>query len=254
MTTRKRARSPDSINPSASPIRPTKLKSTRKPSDSECPKTIIYVTSPFSRNSLTQRSTPVEVHNNTLLTSPLDSSEQVVYSSQSDEAELALPIAESRDLGKVVEGVHTWRRKTFESSNPSPPRTPEDAMEVHLLPSSPARSSPSAHAWDVSPPFDTAIRSAATSRSNTTVQTPVAASACLPSSPDTDELPPLPLTPEPIDSETKTARLIAEIKARAFAANQSSDNEPLAFHELEDSDDGDLIDELPLAGGGGKRR
>lgn len=85
------------------------------------------------------------------------------------------------------------------------------------------------------------------SRSSAALQKPVVASACLPSPPDTNELPPLPLTPEPIDPEAKTAKLIAEIKARAFAANQSSDDEhPLSFHELEDSDDDDLIDCLPL--------
>jgi hypothetical protein len=81
------------------------------------------------------------------------------------------------------------------------------------------------------------------------------ASACLPSPPDTNELPPLPATPEPIDPEEKAAKLIAEIKARAYAANQSSDDEqPLAFRELEDSDDDDLNDDLPLIGNAKEQR
>ena len=256
MTTRKRARSPDSTNPSTSLLPPTKIKSARKLLDSERPTTLIYVTSPFSSHkSLVQGPTPVQAHNNTLVVSPLDSSEKFVYSSQSDEAELALPIPETRDLGKVVEGVHTWRRKTFGSSTSSPLRVHEDAMEIDLPPSSPIRGSPLTDAWSASPPFDADVRSGATSRSNTAFQTPIIASGCLPSAPDTNELPPLPPTPEPIDSEAKTAKLIAEIKAKAFAANQSSDDEPpLSFRELEDSDDDDLIDELPLVGSAKKRR
>ncbi|KAG8213862.1 hypothetical protein J3R82DRAFT_10606 [Butyriboletus roseoflavus] len=259
MATRKRARSPDNNNPTI-PLPPPKLKSPRKPmkvfqfhSDSEPPKAVIYVTSPSmsSRNSLAQKPTPVQVHNNTLVTSPLDSSQEVVYSSQSDEAELALPIAESRDLGKAVENVHTWRRKATESWNSFESRARENAMEVDLLSSSPIHSPPATSAWSASPHFDAPVRSAVTSKNSAALQTPIVASACLPSPPDTNVLPPLPPTPEPIDPETKAAKLIAEIKARAFAANQSSDDEqPLSFRELEDSDDGDLIDDLPLIGSG----
>lgn len=184
-----------------------------------------------------------------MVASPLDSSKQVVYSSQSDEAELVLPIPESRHLENAVDGIHTWRRKAFESSHSSSACAREDAMEVDTPPSSPIRSSPVASARSASPHFDAPVRSVATTRSSAAFQTPLVASACLPSPPDTNELPPLPATPEPIDPEAKAAKLIAEIKARAYAANQSSDDEqPLAFRELEDSDDGDLNDDLPLIG------
>lgn len=198
---------------------------------------------------MAQKPTPVEVHSDTLEASPLDPCKEVVYSSQSDEAELALPMAELRDLGKDIESVHTWRRKASESWNSFALRGREDAMEVDPLSSSPIHSSPSTSAWSASPDFDAPVRSAVTSRSSAALQTPIVASACLPSTPDTNELPPLPPTPEPIDPEAKAAKLIAEIKARAFAANHSSDDEqPLSFRELEDSDDGDLIDDLPLMG------
>ncbi|KAH0827799.1 hypothetical protein J3R83DRAFT_3424 [Lanmaoa asiatica] len=263
MVTRKRARSPDSNNPNTSSLPPPLLKSTRKPmkiirsdSNSERRTPVICITPPFtSRNSLAQRPTPVQVHNNSLVASPLDSSKQVVYSSQSDEAELVLPNPESCDLGKVVESVHTWRRKAFKSSNSSASRAREDAMEVDPLPSSPIRGSPVALAWNASSHCDAPVRSAEMSESSAAVQTPVVVSASLPSPSDTDELPPLPPTPEPIGPEAKTAKLIAEIKARAFAANQSSDDErPLSFRELEDSDDGELIDDLPLIGGAWEQR
>ncbi|KAF8554699.1 hypothetical protein OG21DRAFT_1508593 [Imleria badia] len=246
--TRKRARSPD-INPSTPPRPPPKPKSPRKfmktfhSDPSKRPTAVVYVTSPF-RNSGAQRSTPAQAHSNTLVASPSDSSKQVVCSSQSDEAELALPIPESRDFGKGVEGIHTWRQKASEFLHSSSPRAPEGAMVVDTPPSSPMRGSPVVSARSASPRFDAPVRSVETPRSSAAFQTP---SACLPSPPDTDELPPLPPTPEPIDPEAKTAKLIAEIKARAFAANQSSDDEqPLTFRELEDSDDGDLIDDLPL--------
>lgn len=128
-------------------------------------------------------------------------------------------------------------------------------MVVDTPPSSPIRGSPVPSVRSASPRFEVPTRPAETPRSSATFRTPIVASASLPSPPDTNELPPLPPTPEAIDPEAKTAKLIAEIKARAFAANQSSDDEqPLAFRELEDSDDGDLADDLPLIGDKKKQR
>ena len=125
-------------------------------------------------------------------------------------------------------------------------------MEVDLPPSLPIHASPLSHVSNPSPPVR--IGSAATPRSNTALQSPIVA-AFLPSSPDTNEFSPLPPTPEPLDPDAKTVKLIAEIKARAFAANQSSDDDrPLAFRELEDSDDDDIVDELPLVSGTKQRR
>lgn len=122
-------------------------------------------------------------------------------------------------------------------------------MEVDTPPSSPTLGSAVASARTPSPYFNAPVRSAATPGSSAAPQTPVVASVGLPSPPDSNELPPLPPTPKPIDPEAKTAMLIAEIRARAFAGNQSSDEEhPLEFRELDDSDDDDLIDDLPLIG------
>lgn len=120
-------------------------------------------------------------------------------------------------------------------------------MEVDTPPSSPIHDSPVTPAQSASPPFDAPVRSAVTPRSCSVLQTSIVASTGLPSPPETDKLPPLPSTPEPMDPEAKTARIIAEIRARAFTANQSSeDEELLIFRELEDSDDDDLVGDLPL--------
>ncbi|KAG6372341.1 hypothetical protein JVT61DRAFT_7781 [Boletus reticuloceps] len=251
--TRKRARSPDSNDPSAYPRPPPKPKSPKKPMrifkpdpHAKRPTAVVYVTSPF-RNSATQRPTLEQVHKNALVASPSDSSKQVVCSSQADEAELVLPIPESRDLGNVVGSIHAWRKKTSEFSHSSSPCAREDAMKVDTPPSSPIRSSPVISARSPSRHLGAPVRSVATPGSNATFKIPIVAPACLPSLPDTNELPPLPATPEPMDPEAKTAKLIAEIKARAFTTNQSSDDEkPLEYRELEDSDDDDLSDDLPL--------
>lgn len=186
-------------------------------------------------------------HNYTLVVSPSDASKQVVCSSQSDEAELVLPTPESRNMGKVAEGIQSWRQKASEFSHSSSPCARDDAMEVDTPPSSPIHDSPVTPAQSASPPFDAPVRSAVTPRSSSALQTSIVASTGLPSPPETDKLPPLPSTPEPMDPEAKTARIIAEIRARAFAANQSSeDEELLIFRELEDSDDDDLVGDLPL--------
>lgn len=130
-------------------------------------------------------------------------------------------------------------------------------MEVDTPPSSPNRGSPVASARSAFHYFGAPVRTTAPPRSSPAFQTPIAAPACLPSPPDTNELPPLPATPKPIDPEAKTAKLIAEIKARAYAANQSSDDDqPLTFPELEDSsdDDDDFIDDLSLIGNAKEKR
>ncbi|KAG9316538.1 hypothetical protein JVU11DRAFT_2588 [Chiua virens] len=253
---RKRAHSPDApIDLTTSS--PTRRKSPKKrmkvfgsDPDVEKPTAVVYVKSPFPPRNTQKLATP-HAHSNTLLvTSPTDSSNQVIYSSQSDEAELVLPTLEPRDLGKVVEGVHTWRLRMFQTSTPSPLRVRKDAIDVDPSSSSPLRGSlrgqsPSLH-------LDASHRSTGTTKRSASPQTPLDASTCLPSPPDTKELPPLPSTPKSLDPETKTARIIAEIQAKARAAALSSDGEEtLVYRELEDSDDDDdeIMGTLPLIGG-----
>ncbi|KAF9241519.1 hypothetical protein BU15DRAFT_73249 [Melanogaster broomeanus] len=268
MTTRaslKRARSPDNhlttshIVNAPVPKLKSPIKRMRKfESDSEvdAPQAVIYVTSPSLLQNLWHFN-PCHPPPLTGATSPLDSSKQVVYSSQSDEMELVLPIPESRDHGKVHEDVQKWRQSTFHSSNSPIPQPQNDATEVGpLAPSSPP-ASPVASVIASSPHFDDSahIRSVATSVSSIILpETHILPATCLPSPPDTDAAPPLPPTPKALDKDSKTAKLIADIKARAFAVKNSSDDEKtLEFRELEDSDDDDLDDDLlPVGQGMGK--
>ena len=48
----------------------------------------------------------MQMHNDISVASPSDSSKQVVHSSQSDQAELVLPIPELCHLKEAVEGIH----------------------------------------------------------------------------------------------------------------------------------------------------
>ncbi|KAI0949519.1 hypothetical protein AcW1_009108 [Taiwanofungus camphoratus] len=61
--------------------------------------------------------------------------------------------------------------------------------------------------------------------------------------PPTSDPVPSPTTPEALDVESKTAKIIAEIRAKAFAAAPSSpEDEPLEFKELDDSSSDDSDD------------
>ncbi|KIK79819.1 hypothetical protein PAXRUDRAFT_262000 [Paxillus rubicundulus Ve08.2h10] len=281
-SSRKRARSPDN-HLSASHIvgTPPKLKSPNKRmkkfesnSESEPPQGVIYATSPHSsrkpraRHHLSSatpnRSTSIQglaasqsLCNINPIASPSGSSKQVVYSSQSDEMELVLPVLESSNLGKVKEDVQGWRHKTFESSGLSLSQAQNDTTKPALLPFSPLRCSPAVSVCGPSPHSDaTAHIRSVTGSDNSTVlsETPFYQATCLPSPSDTNEAPPLPPTPQPLDKESKTSKLIADIKARAYAASHfSNDEKPLQFRDLEDSDDDDLDDFLPIGEGKGKR-
>ncbi|KAL4073984.1 hypothetical protein J3A83DRAFT_4090316 [Scleroderma citrinum] len=91
------------------------------------------------------------------------------------------------------------------------------------------------------------VRSIPPSSNKLSPKTPIHPSAWFPSPPDTSEASSvlLPPTPEALNAETKTAKLIADIKAKAFSsANLSSDEgEPLRYRELDVSEDDDL--EMP---------
>ncbi|KAF9227426.1 hypothetical protein BS17DRAFT_465007 [Gyrodon lividus] len=247
VTSFKRARSPD--NPfSASHIvnvpcpKPESPNKRMRKFESERPQAVIYVTSPFSPRN------PLACHPLSSVTPSKFVSSQRLAVSQPLYNTNPVPSpsdSKSRDLGKVQEDVQRWRHKAFEFSNPPFSQARNDAMEV---PSSPSHSSPAASVGGSSSYFDDTahIRSVTTSVSNTTSpDTLILPPMFLPSSPDANESPPLPPTPRPLDKESKAAKLIADIKARTYIANHSSDDEkPLQFRELDDSDDDDL-DLLP---------
>ncbi|KAH7927129.1 hypothetical protein BV22DRAFT_1127611 [Leucogyrophana mollusca] len=190
--------------------------------------------------------------------SPSSQSVQPLLStSQSDEMELVLPVPRNSDIGQVKEHVRKWRQEAVASPNPyvdkdwidsgaemdvvhdktSPtPDTPPDALSSYAT-------SPFHSEADVS----AQLRTRSTSASSLSPESPLFSSTSLPSPPNTKEVPPTPATPEALDSHTKTAQLIASIKAKAYAASVSSSDgrhSPLQFRELEDSDDEDL-DILP---------
>jgi len=132
------------------------------------------------------------------------SSRQVVDSSQSDEVELVLPLCKSRDSLNL----RAPKRRRVTLATPDIHRP----MEVD--------------APDFSPD---------------TPMTPIH-SFVLPLATDEASSLPLPATPKALDGETKAAKLIADIRARAFAsANFSSEEDkPLQYRDLDDSDDDEL--------------
>ncbi|KAF8210364.1 hypothetical protein K438DRAFT_2011771 [Mycena galopus ATCC 62051] len=153
---------------------------------------------------------------------PLDLGELItVPSSQSDEQEEMVLRIPARDRGVVMEEVDRWRN---EARSPiSLPRSdPDDNMDV-----------------DVQPDDDVVVNE------------PPALVFTPESSPERQEQPllltpqqprvrsSLPVTPVALTEASKTAKIIADIKARAYAEALSSDEDsPVGeFKELEDSDD-----------------
>ncbi|KAK7057112.1 VWFA domain-containing protein [Favolaschia claudopus] len=153
-----------------------------------------------------------------------------VPSSQSDEQEeLVLHRPASRDPVAVMEEVNRWRN---DASSPIslPMSEPEDNMDVDVSP-----------VTDVAPDEVPAL-----------VYTPE-------SSPEPQEQPflltpqqsrvaPLPATPVALTEASKTAQIIADIKARAYAEAMSSpEDSPVGeLKQLEDSDDEDMFTNLTL--------
>ncbi|KAJ6499214.1 hypothetical protein C8R45DRAFT_108118 [Mycena sanguinolenta] len=144
-----------------------------------------------------------------------------VPSSQSDEQEEMVLRVSARDRGVVMEEVVRWRNEAH--SPISLPRSePEENMDVDA------------------PSYD-----------NIVIDEPPALVFTPESSPEPQEqpllltpqqprmLPSLPATPVALTQDSKTAKIIAEIKAKAMAEVLSSpENSPvLEFKELEDSDD-----------------
>ncbi|KAF7376222.1 VWFA domain-containing protein [Mycena sanguinolenta] len=141
-----------------------------------------------------------------------------VPSSQSDEQEEMVLRVSARDRGAVMEEVDRWRN---EARSPiSLPRSePEENMDVDAPPDEP-------------PALVFTPESSPEPQEQPMLLTPQ-------QPPRMQPQPSLPATPVALTQESKTAKIIAEIKAKALAEVLSSpENSPvLEFKELEDSDD-----------------
>jgi hypothetical protein len=171
-----------------------------------------------------------------------------IPSSQSDEEELCMPETVKSDTGRVKETVEKWRTEAIgtpprsqlvNSHNISDldvdmavysPHTPEAALSPH-------HQSPFSEAEALNPEsVSTNPTSPSPKASNAKDITPLSP----PRLSEASEQPPTPLA---LDAETKTAQIIAQIKANAFAAAVSSPEEDQTipeFKELEDSSDEEL--------------
>ncbi|KAG1765502.1 hypothetical protein EV702DRAFT_981492 [Suillus placidus] len=195
-------------------------------SESERPSGVIYVQKtgspvkpPTLAPPLTRPHTP-------------SSSKHLIYSSQSDEMELVVPVLDTRALSQVNEQVHKWRQNTLASPSSSVinDSSPCNADEMDAGLPEPI----------TSPLNDGARTHSATSLPSAPPETPLQPSTSLPSPPDTAGAPPLPATPAS-DKAGKATQLIASIKAKAFAESPLSDEEKnYKFRELDESSDDDL--------------
>jgi hypothetical protein len=173
----------------------------------------------------------------------------LVPSSQSDEQVLAVPRSEKKHLDEVKESVNKWRTGTVRTTDPAPMA---DDCEMDL-------------SEDFGDNYDNVMSPIGTSTSETEIFT-----SLLPTSPHTTRhsspsepvqfvphatsterisahRPPrsLPPTPPPLSPQSKTAQIIAQIKADAYQATRSSpdsDNREVVFRE--DLDDDSSEDDL----------
>ncbi|KAG2750267.1 hypothetical protein P692DRAFT_201864839 [Suillus brevipes Sb2] len=234
----KRPRSPDPCLGVAHPQSASLSAKTRSPhkrkkkfesdSESERPSGVIYVQKPGSPFKPSALAPP--------LTGPHtpSSSKHLIYSSQSDEMELVVPVLDTCAVSQVNEQIHKWRQTTLASPSSSMihDSSPCDSVAMDTgLPVS-----------VTSPSNDRARSRSATSLPSAPPETPLQPSASLPSPPDTAGALPLPATPAS-DKAGKAAQLIASIKAKAFAESPLSDEEKnYKFRELDESSDDDLDD------------
>ncbi|KAG2150604.1 hypothetical protein DEU56DRAFT_37316 [Suillus clintonianus] len=233
---RKRPRSPDQclgtshlLSSSLSAKARTPLKRKKKfdsDSESERPSTVIYVQRPGSPLKPSTLALPPTVPHTP---SP---SKHLIFSSQSDEMELVLPVPDTSSLSQVKEQVHSWRQNTLAS--------PSSSVIHDSSPCDVGTTNAGLPELVTSPFNDDARSRSATSLPSAPPETPLQPSASLPSPPDTAGALPLPATPTS-DKAHKTAELIASIKAKAFADSPLSDEEKnYTFRELDESSDDDL--------------
>jgi hypothetical protein len=150
-------------------------------------------------------------HKKARLPSSISSAANVIPSSQSDELEMVLPGVIKKDPGETEDSVNEWRKSTLNSPGAS-------LMSGH----------------------DTAANA------NMNVDVPVSSPLSEPESlniasrPDTPER--RPNLPAALDVESKTAQIIAQIKADAYAAACSSPEPVTSEFKSLDEDSGDEDD------------
>lgn len=199
-------------------------------SETERPDGVIYVQKPGSSlKSPTLASRPIGPHTPT-------SSKHIIYSSQSDEMELVIPMSDTRSLIHVKEQVQTWRQNTLASPASSVShRTPNAAGTMDAVPLA-----NSEHLLSQTKVNDGVHLYSSTSSTSAFPETPVQPSASLPSPPDTESAP-LPVALLASDNACKTTQLIASIKAQALAESTLSDEEKhYTFRELDENSDDDF--------------
>lgn len=237
-----------------SPLPPKNINKRKKKFDSdsdvEILNTVICVPRQIKSSSVTNRSSPQLVpttsketfksrndpsYKKARFSSPVPpfAEEGRVPSSQSDE-ELTLP--PPKKIGAVKETVERWRSNAKRTGLRSPTDDAEEsdtnmALISDATPSTPPQSSFS-DADALNP------KSASTNLTSPCLTAPPVRGVTPPTS---ISLPPLPATPVALDAESKTAHIIAQIKANAYAMTvPSPEEQPLPeFKELDESSDED---------------
>ncbi|KAJ3511744.1 hypothetical protein NLJ89_g3917 [Agrocybe chaxingu] len=197
-------------------------------SEGEAPNGIIHVRSTVrlfefltsGMNSLLFQQPNPQQRKKARLSSPIESSEstatELVPSSQSDEEELASTAAQTNGHSIVLS-----RPKQVLPPTPDQDDGESMCMDVDVP-------------ITIASPPDTPSTSKQPAREGSRTFDQII-------TPPPSDLPSMPPTPVALDQATKTAQIIADIKARAYAKNLSSpEPAPLEFNETLDSSDDDL--------------
>lgn len=188
-----------------------------------------------------------------------DPDAELIPSSQSDEQELALPKMTKKDPEDIKESVNKWRQEAVPEGSPTPDEWAMDVDDdVHMTDVDLVNNPVSTRSSPLQTSEEEVCAGLLSSANNSTVPTtppspaPFATRSKTPPRPSIDAgyhvL--LPVTPVAQDTESKTAQIIAQIKAKALAATASSADESgsrLVFKELSDSSsDGEEEDFLDI--------
>lgn len=181
-----------------------------------------------------------------------------IASSLSDEEEMSMAITTPKNAKDVARSVDKWRRQHSSSCVVTSPSRPQrGAKRVYALMDvdsdtslPPLTSDGEDDPMDEPKDIKEELRKAAVARQlgltrsssrSSMLSEPTEdsnAGAARPVTPPPASLPSV-KTPKPLDIEAKTAKLIADIKAKAYEAQDSSDEEPrakLVLRDLEDSE------------------
>lgn len=197
-----------------------------------------------------------------------DPDAELIPSSQSDEQELSAPRVIKKDPDDVKESVNRWRQGTAPLELPSPIHddwamdvdVEVPAPDVDMAYSSdgdPLNITKSVHSSPLQTSEEEVREGLISSANNSTVPTTPASPVPFASTPKTPPRSrtsivahaPLPATPVALDSDSKTAQIIAEIKATAMAASASTPDERselLEYKDLTESSEDDDEDALDI--------